>query len=609
MRIEFLDRHYVKNLQRLATASLIAASIFTVVIPIASASHGGTVDFNAAIYNYDTGVLITVTDASASGFGTVTVTVTSTLDPVGITLTLTETALGTFDNFNGVTGSLLLMDGDNKFPLETTRTISFDDLTSPDDFAVQMQTIPVTSSGGNAVFVDVTETGLDTNIYEGTVTFTASPVGPTDLLISAGETFSILFPCEGASNGQITPIPAGSTLGAIRADVGDTITVTYTDPSSAVHTDTALVNVAGGCGGGGGGLIISPVIQALGALGGGTSADRTPPALTFSKTKIFSLPGLEGILESILEADPFTPLMPLDDPQFDPPLIIEDNAFVLPQYANTIPTIMHRTGDPMQLTLNLFDNTGVEHIALYTNLRENAREISDSNTYIIYDEDKPLEIVDPEGYFSNVDFKELEEGTKYQVTFEITFAKPMDTSDIIIRTWDPKRNSGDIKIFNAIKIIGEPLVKLGVNNLVQSETSTILIPYYKFPKYVIPLAGADGNIMYYNSFGGVEEKQVHPYHEPTKYPQYIGRAERHDDGFQQAIAQEDIKAQTIVQSIIGNHFTAPEDRPPHVKFFYPSKIGKLDREKEDILKDIMINEHVKATKIYSKLYHANHLED
>jgi len=612
MKYNFPNKHRLKNVQRLVISLLLATSLFTFVTPMASASHGATVTFNAGTYNYDAAALITVTDPTVAGAGTVEVSITSTSDPVGILLTLTENlpGSGTFDNdidpTAGVIATLLFMDGNNKFPLEAATTISVDDpLSNTSPIAPDISTAFVTTSGGGFTTIDLTETGDDTNLFEGTFTFSATGIIPssTPFPITAGETFSIGFGCADTSNGQITPVPAGSLLGAIRAEDGDTITVTYL---GATHTDTATLGFSGGCGGGGGGLIISPVIQ---ALAGGTAMDRTPPALTFSREKILSLPGLGDILNSILDANPFTPLIPVTDPQFDPPLVIDDEAFVISQYANTIPTIIHETGDPMQLTLNLFDNTGVEHIALYTNLRGNAREISDSNTYIIYDEDKPLEIIDPEGYFYNVNFTESDEGTTYKITYDITFAKPMDTSDIIIRTWDPKRNSGDIKIFDAIKIIGEPLVKPGVNNLIQTETSTISIPYYKFPEYAIPISDSAGNIMYYNSFGDLEEKQVHPYHEPTKYPQYIGRAERHDDGFQQAISKENIKAQTIAQSILGNPFTASDDRSVHGKFFYPSKVGKLDREKEDILKDVMINEHVKATKIFSKLYHTNHIED
>ena len=44
---------------------------------------------------------------------------------------------------------------------------------------------------------------------------------------------------------------------------------------------------------------------------------------------------------------------------------------------------------------------------------------------------------------------------KKQIVLEVVFAKPMDTSDIIIRSWDPELNSFDTFILDAIKVVPE----------------------------------------------------------------------------------------------------------------------------------------------------------
>jgi len=184
----------------------------------------------------------------------------------------------------------------------------------------------------------------------------------------------------------------------------------------------------------------------------------------------------------------------------------------------------------------------------------------------------------------------------------------MDTSDVIIRTWDELKNSGDIKVFDAIKIDGEPLGNPDSNNLIILDSAEIVIPYYKLPYYDIPEADSDGNLTYNNSFGELEEKQVHPQYAPIVYPGYIGKDERHDDGFYDNVIDEKITAQTLVQSLIGNS-PAIEDNKKEVKFYYPSNVGKLDRENKDLLKDMFSKENIKATKIFNKKYHTNHILD
>jgi len=426
------------------------------------------------------------------------------------------------------------------------------------------------------------------------------------LEISPGEIFNVYPPCGNIVNGQITPVQDGLTFGAIRADFGDTVTVTYGDAS---HTDSAIVSIQeGGCGGSGGGLVISRIV--LDFLAGGTSGgDFAPPQLTMPKLNLSNLPLVGDMLDFILNADPFTPITPLDDPSIDYPLSINGNGYLLTQFANTIETYTGKTGEPVSFKMTLMDATGIEHIALYTNLRGDNREIQDSDTFVIYNEDKPLQITDTNGLFSNVNFTESEYNGKYIAEFNMTFAKPMDTSDVIIRTWDELLNSGDIKILNAIKIEGEPIVNPDTNNLIIPDSAEIVIPYYKLPYYEIPKADSEGNLIYYNSFGGLEERKVQPYREPIIYPNNIGKDERHDKGFYVKIIEEETKAQRVAQDIIINPFVESLNKHEEISFFVPDNIGKLDRENKEELKNLMVGEQIKASGIYNKLLSFNHFND
>jgi hypothetical protein len=262
---------------------------------------------------------------------------------------------------------------------------------------------------------------------------------------------------------------------------------------------------------------------------------------------------------------------------------------LLTQYANTIQTYTGKTGEPISFKMTLFDSTGVEHIGLYTNLRGDNREISDSDTYLVYHEDKPLEITDPNGYFAIANFTESEYNGKYIVEFDMTFAKPMDTSDVIIRTWDELLNSGDIKVFDAIKIEGEPIVNPDTNNLIIPDSAEIVIPYYKLPHYEIPLADSEGNLVYYNSFGGLEEKQVHPYHASIVYPDEIGRDERHDDMFTTNQEKQKLLAFETAKQRFGERLYESFEFPDLKDGMY-SYTSRMN----DVLRERMISENQKA---------------
>lgn len=594
---------------------LLGSSLFTIITPFAYASHNAaTVNLVATDLTLSFPPVIEVFDPTKIGDDPVQVTVTTSSDLVGITLTLTETSFpGIFDNVNPSTGfpKLFLMNGDNKFPPGTTVAVTYDDSFFINFIFSEILTVDVNKKiydlDSDFISPEIIETDSDTGVFEGQFTLSATgSSGNNQLGISPGDIFSVSPPCGDVVHGQITPVQDGSTFGAIKAKFGDTVTVMYGDSS---HTDTAMVTIlGGGCGGSGGGLVISPVV--LNVLAGGTSGgDFTPPQLTIPKLNLSNLPLIGDMLNTILNADPFTTIMALDDPSIDYPISINGNGYLLTQFANTIQTYTGKTGEPVSFKMTLFDATGVEHIALYTNLRGDQREVQDSDTFITYNEDKPLEITDPHGFFSNVNFTESEYNGKYIANFNMTFAKPMETSDVIIRTWDELKNSGDIKVFDAIKIEGEPIVNPDTNNLVVPDSSEIVIPYYKLPYYEIPNADSEGNLIYYNSFGGLEHKQVHPNSNPVIYPDEVGKNERHDDGFYESIMGEETRAQTLVQSLIGNPFTLTEDKQKDVKFHYPDSVGKLDRENKEMEKDIKIKENLKAVKIFNRLYSTGHLED
>ena len=622
-RYDFFNKHHLKN-KNLAIIFIVLVSSFVLLTPEpAIAQVVPVVEFNFDNYFFTDGnvfsvdfPLVKVTYAPANlgpaVIDQITITVTTTdlasniRDSISLVLS-EEDALtpGTPDTNSGVfrNTNLIFTDGLKTAPVNSRITITqedpFSNITPGVPDTVTVSIFSTSDTTGLDPYV-LTETGGDSGIFSARINLVGGGSNANSLHVEQNDVISIFYPTTGnATNVLVSPHTDGR-IGVLNAQCGDTITASYLG-----QTDTATMCVGGGPGGGGGGpLIPHPGLVLDILLGGSGGRDTTPPSFTFSRQLLTALSLPDTLMNILLQGDPFAAIAPLKDNTVDFPLLIDGDGFALFSYSNTIETHVVETGKPVDLKLNLRDASGIEHIALYTNLRGLDREVENSDTYLIYNEGKPLEIVDPNGFFSNVNFTKTKENDKYVINFKIVFAKPMETSDVILRTWDEKRNSADTKIFDAIKVIGEPLA----NNKNQIDISNMIISPTKEPKYIMPLPDLNGNLIYYNSFGDLEQKKVHPYHTPVVYPENVGRDERWMDESRQAMITEDIKAQTIAQSLIGNPFDESIDRTTHDLFYYPSVIGNLNREYPEILNDAIAEEKIKAAE-HLKKYRTNHVED
>ena len=216
------------------------------------------------------------------------------------------------------------------------------------------------------------------------------------------------------------------------------------------------------------------------------------------------------------------------------PITIDGTTFKMPDLAGKVDTITVETGKPIQVKVLVFDETHASEIwnvNLLTNLRGGLRQASDSDTGIYFQSGNPPTVIDPNGYFANIDATSSEKGNKLEVIFDITFAKEMDTSDIIITAKDRGNNAASLQVIEAWKAIKsvtveepvveeeEPLVVLTeeadftsltadktlyrkndkiifsgtITNSDEIVTITIHDPNGKFVKLVTGLPDADGN--------------------------------------------------------------------------------------------------------------------
>jgi hypothetical protein len=238
--------------------------------------------------------------------------------------------------------------------------------------------------------------------------------------------------------------------------------------SSQVTTGLFTLGYETGCGGGGGGGLVRPslVVNALagiGGAGGGGSAYSSPQ---LNLGNIVLLDWIEvptEVEEQVVNHDSTSNSFAYDlgyFQDFDYPLIINDKGFILSGFTTTLETQTLQTNTPHTIKFLYYENEIIQHFSLYTNLRDANDEIHESDTQILYNANQELQVVDPNGFFENVTLtvNELDDNKK-EVVLELTFAKTMDTSHIIVRSWDPNLYSGDNHILNAWEIVSDVVIE------------------------------------------------------------------------------------------------------------------------------------------------------
>jgi hypothetical protein len=419
---------------------------------------------------------------------TITVNLSSGADPVGIPLVLTETEIDS-GIFGGDESSPLPQFGlytvEGLIPVNSIATISeigepnteglegpiYSNPNNEDPNRIENATVTVTSTTSESgIQLYLFEESADSHIFSGQITF--SSLDETDeenkiLHVQAGDFISITGSSGLVEHGLITPNPLN--LGALQiinpqlnldSDDPDDVTLTYklSSKSSEARIECS------GAGGGGGGLVRpSLVVNALAGIGGGGSAYSSP---TLQLSNLVQLGQIDVPLEveqMILNHDSNTPTPAMElnyFEDFDYPLTINDKGFVLSGYSTTLETQTLETNMPHSFKFLFYESDKIQHFSLYTNLRDANTAIHQSDTQILYNDGQEIQVIDPNGFFENVILTVNEkDDLKKEVVLEITFANTMETTDIIIRSWDPFLNSFDTHILDAITVVTDEIIE------------------------------------------------------------------------------------------------------------------------------------------------------
>ncbi|MFB5636663.1 MAG: hypothetical protein ACE5RB_08555, partial [Nitrosopumilus sp.] len=318
---------------------------------------------------------------------------------------------------------------------------------------------------------------------------------------AAGQQYELITPAEITEAGYVdviaNTIKSKNTLDGSIHDQGgwDTDpTVSSVTPTTEFSGEYVLAVADPGCSGGGGGGLVSPglVVNALAGLasGGGSGSPQSSLANLITNP-VIDVP--EEIQQMVIDHDQYTALLPMNPDSFegfDLPLVINDQGYVLGGFSNTLQTQTLETDTPVTLKFTVYTDDKVQHFSMYTNLRDANDSIPDSDTQILYNDGKDLQIIDPQGFFSDAKITVTgeEDSVKKLITVELTFAKEMDTSHIITRMWDSHLRSGDTHILDAIKVeSAEPEIILVPQDTEEIQVEELTVQ--TIPKWVKNNAG------------------------------------------------------------------------------------------------------------------------
>lgn len=235
-----------------------------------------------------------------------------------------------------------------------------------------------------------------------------------------------------------------------------------------------------------------------------------------------------------------------------------------------IPHQILQTGVQNQLEIRVSDNSGVaaiKHVGLIMQLGYDDNKKTD--LFFVYDEGQGLQVYDPLGIFDDVHVYRTFTNTEMVLTILFTPQKPTSISDPKINAWDADLNTRNVLLVGTVEIQGEPV------DSIQADILPPELPYYKNPAWSNPIIDSHGNLIAYDSFGNLYTKPVHVNDEVVQYGLFLGRSERHDDGFNDKVLAEEERAKEIADALMKSPIYSQEQKVFNVDkvFPYPSHIG------------------------------------
>lgn len=136
-------------------------------------------------------------------------------------------------------------------------------------------------------------------------------------------------------------------------------------------------------------------------------------------------------------------------------LKINGISFDISKSPTTIPTQKLYVGTTNMITLKIYHHASpkfINHVALFMNSNDSVPATYKSDTSIAWDRYSGVTITDPHGMIKSATANVTYDSQHMYITFQIKPASTMDTSHLIIQSWDNKLSVGTEIVMNAIKI-------------------------------------------------------------------------------------------------------------------------------------------------------------
>ena len=130
--------------------------------------------------------------------------------------------------------------------------------------------------------------------------------------------------------------------------------------------------------------------------------------------------------------------------QYSDGLKINGKSIDISKYSQSIPTQKIYVNNPSDITLKIYHHDGsqnIQHVIVFMNLKGNDPQSYQSNTRIEFDKTSGVSVADPNGVFKSVTAKATYDTNYMYLSFKIVAKNPMDTTHLIIRSWDRNLSS------------------------------------------------------------------------------------------------------------------------------------------------------------------------
>ena len=163
----------------------------------------------------------------------------------------------------------------------------------------------------------------------------------------------------------------------------------------------------------------------------------------------------EWVSQAVGARDPGTPIPPISvNSTFAFPLEINSMGYLLDGPVSTIVLAQVAAGQPVTMSVTIYDPTPIAYFAIYLNLPDDQISHLQSDTQVIWDSGQ-VRIIDPNGLIRNATVTisvDPDDPAKKTATVTVTFSDSMGATNMVIRTWNAAGQIAEVKIFDALDV-------------------------------------------------------------------------------------------------------------------------------------------------------------